>query len=834
MLLRSGREEKSVKKSILIMLVVSVFSAIMPVRANDWVKVSSWSYNDVSNFRKEGMLPDSFNEISDYTEKISRLQFAELVYSVLIKSKVITERDGGNSDFLDVKSGAASALKGYRIMEGEKAGVNEYKVEQFNFYPDRLLSREEMAAVLYRTVQWFCPHLLKEINVNDGFVSREETEKDNPSDFEEVSDWAKEAVRALFSCKILNGTENKAFEPESNLTVEQAITAVYRIYNNIPTVAQADGANIISDIETQVQIYSNGITEAKKGNILYLKNGNEYLMEFETDIYSNVFCSTVGNTVFAIAQNGEKADVYNVNTKKLVFRIPYPIYGADNEYIYIKSSVIGPMRFGLYDYNGKEILKPQYSFEEINELRNNDFLVPQQEYRTANGWIYYADWNDNGHMYKIDSNGENKQKLSDNDCFNIQYINGWLYYSVRGEDENKLYVMKADGTNEQRLTENKAGLLYSEQNEFISDSFVLGSLVVATGNGDYKTGISDDKWVYYIENTEDNQYGQIWRVSMSDLGAEKECVSKDIKVRSSGTSSSSAIQYKDGKLYFTDYEKYREKGFTDLYLYSEGSLTRINGDMNIQGFAFNDDKLVMGVYNKGIDTKREYEIYMSEPDGQNPYLYKKGVSDNSLLITVDENTDTAKPETWTFERINEEQSDENYTVYYRTEGHIDEKGESHNDSMQLRVKDKYGNSRLVCADSWEGGFQRLGDVLYYPAVDSDAERESHTIYAYDMKTGNQRKCINNVKSLLNYHGQDWIMYVDYNLNYHRYNVISGTDNEIYPNNGYKKYGNLQSIMIKDNAMHKLDTDGNFSRITEDFVMYWTYVENGSARGIKSF
>ena len=39
----------------------------------------------------------------------------------------------------------------------------------------------------------------------------------------------------------------------------------------------------------------------KAGNMLYLKRGDDALMSFETDIYSNIYCADIGGRTYAAA-----------------------------------------------------------------------------------------------------------------------------------------------------------------------------------------------------------------------------------------------------------------------------------------------------------------------------------------------------------------------------------------------------------------------------------------------------------------------------------------------------------------------------------------------------
>ncbi|MGN0106850.1 MAG: DUF5050 domain-containing protein, partial [Hominilimicola sp.] len=562
--------------SLLLTAAVLVSANAVTAQAATWVTVSSWAYNDVSNFKKEGLLPESFEDISDYTQNITRLQFAELLYSVLTQAKLVTSHNSDN--FADTDSEAVNVLYWYNIMEGEPIeGVADKIVDEddiviryfsgddkyYNFYPDRLLTREEMASVLYRATKSFCSYIM--MNASDGGKNIELT------DINEISDWAKESVGKMLSVGMLSGMDDVSFAPKSNLTIEQAIVAVYSLYSKFPTAPAADGANINSDNEVTVQTYSNGITETKKGNVLYLKNDSGVLMEFETDIYSNIYCETVDGVIYAVAQNCYgKTDVYNAETKEMLFKIHYPVASLDRGYINVKSSNIGPMTFGLYDYNGKEILEPKYSMEEIEILKANNFKAPEEEYRAASGWIYYSDLNDGGHMYKMDSNGENKQKLSDNHCYDIEYINGWLYYYVRNQG-GRLYVMNADGTHEQCLTDYPAYLLKDRYYEFeINDDDPLGFSTYKNHFGEHSF-IYDDTWVYYYENDSNVEGVTLWRTSVSEKGIKKEKISEIACAGLGG------VQFKDGKLYFSEIKERTDTDYyTNLYCYDGSSVTKLN------------------------------------------------------------------------------------------------------------------------------------------------------------------------------------------------------------------------------------------------------------------
>lgn len=76
-----------------------------------------------------------------------------------------------------------------------------------------------------------------------------------------------------------------------------------------------------------------------------------------------------------------------------------------------------------------------------------DFLhldAPQQ----ADGWIYYSSWSDGGALYRMDSNGRNRKKLSSRDCHDIFYHDGWVYFSPWDEN-GAVYRVTPDGNGEE-------------------------------------------------------------------------------------------------------------------------------------------------------------------------------------------------------------------------------------------------------------------------------------------------------------------------------------------------------------------------------------------------
>lgn len=69
-------------------------------------------------------------------------------------------------------------------------------------------------------------------------------------------------------------------------------------------------------------------------------------------------------------------------------------------------------------------------------------------------WIYYANKEDENKLYKINFDGKNNTKITDDQALNIATKDGYIYYSNICDGE-KLYRVKNDGTARQELLEDR-------------------------------------------------------------------------------------------------------------------------------------------------------------------------------------------------------------------------------------------------------------------------------------------------------------------------------------------------------------------------------------------
>jgi len=87
------------------------------------------------------------------------------------------------------------------------------------------------------------------------------------------------------------------------------------------------------------------------------------------------------------------------------------------------------------------------------EQGNSNSNIANCGYAALNeGWIYYSNTADGGTLYKIKSDGSEKQKLSENKCWSINVAGKWVYY-INSDDKDKIYRVRTDGSEDQLLHE---------------------------------------------------------------------------------------------------------------------------------------------------------------------------------------------------------------------------------------------------------------------------------------------------------------------------------------------------------------------------------------------
>ena len=135
--------------------------------AEQWINISSWSYDEVSAFVSAELLPESLEGTVDYRQPITRLQFCDLIESVIIKTKPLYDVNVRRKVFSDTDAdSSASFLYNYGIVEG--VSIEDKRKEQLGqiyaeqnmevkkyFGPDMNITREDAAVIVYRAGKTF-------------------------------------------------------------------------------------------------------------------------------------------------------------------------------------------------------------------------------------------------------------------------------------------------------------------------------------------------------------------------------------------------------------------------------------------------------------------------------------------------------------------------------------------------------------------------------------------------------------------------------------------------------------------------------------------------------
>jgi hypothetical protein len=88
------------------------------------------------------------------------------------------------------------------------------------FAPNKTITREEMAVMMYNYIRIKCPILFENAyQLGTDFV-----------DDDTISDWAKEAIYTLASIDVLNGREDGRFDPKANVTRAEAATILVNLH----------------------------------------------------------------------------------------------------------------------------------------------------------------------------------------------------------------------------------------------------------------------------------------------------------------------------------------------------------------------------------------------------------------------------------------------------------------------------------------------------------------------------------------------------------------------------------------------------------------------------
>lgn len=146
-------------------------------------------------------------------------------------------------------------------------------------------------------------------------------------------------------------------------------------------------------------------------------------------------------------------------------------------------------------------------------------------------WLYFANYADNGFLYKYNPQSGKLIKLSDDAAAFINIVGNWLFYANLNEG-NALYKLKSDGSARERIGEESGEYLFV-LNDWLYYANLNddSSLYKIQTDGSQKTKLSSDMvkyvsltgdWIYYHNKSEG---GQLYRIQTD--GSQRSAVAED-------------------------------------------------------------------------------------------------------------------------------------------------------------------------------------------------------------------------------------------------------------------------------------------------------------------
>lgn len=356
-------------RKLLILLCALLLCSVAEVSAQVSDIRSPWAEESLTQADELGILPDFFSG-SDLTSDITRIDFCRLAY------KMLTEKNGvdiaeAESKFKDTNDLEVGALANVGIINGRT---------DTEFAPDDSITREEAAVILTNAAEFM--GVKKDIALFDTRFS----------DFETVSDWAKDAVCKMDSIGIMRGVGDNNFAPKSNYTMEQSAITMLKLFNlNLSDYKEnVQEIKIVGDLSL---FYSSEEQWIKnKGNLIYTYEAPNPKVDNERTF---VFFEKSGGWYFYVLHNksntagyNKHSDIYSAETGEIIYPLKaahlQPDKGdtidfADDYYMVVshwEAGGVEPVSYMtgmyVYSYEGEEIVSSLHSSHGGGDYLNKD------------------------------------------------------------------------------------------------------------------------------------------------------------------------------------------------------------------------------------------------------------------------------------------------------------------------------------------------------------------------------------------------------------------------------------------------------------------------------
>ena len=169
--------------------------------------------------------------------------------------------------------------------------------------------------------------------------------------------------------------------------------------------------------------------------------------------------------------------------------------GEERQALYdIRSLIVGGVivyENWIYYLDGYDLYRHKLDGQDLNKVTDDQVFSAAI---ITGDWIYYVNMNDNGYPYKIHPDGTGRECVYQAGSLYLNVADDWVYYSNLN-DNRYLYRVRSDGTGNEKLNE-----------EAIAGANIAG------------------EWVYYTVNRyDDTKTEELWRMRLD--GTEQQKVS---------------------------------------------------------------------------------------------------------------------------------------------------------------------------------------------------------------------------------------------------------------------------------------------------------------------
>lgn len=147
-------------------------------------------------------------------------------------------------------------------------------------------------------------------------------------------------------------------------------------------------------------------------------------------------------------------------------------------------------------------------------------------------WIYYCNSDENNNLYRVKIDGSGKQKLNNSNSRNINIVGSYIYYSAMDENDNgSLYKMKVGGSENKMLSNIDCSTAVAVHGDYIyCTGFNSKGIYRIKNDGTGYESISKNRYVislcvtgnyiYYIEFTSGNVNSRLYRMNLDGTSDE--------------------------------------------------------------------------------------------------------------------------------------------------------------------------------------------------------------------------------------------------------------------------------------------------------------------------